>query len=188
MLWLCLGVLLWSAVHLIPGMARPLRARLMSAFGENGYKIAFTIAIVIAVALMVVGWRSTAPSPLYRPPLWTDTVTFGLMIVAFILFGAAKQPTRIKQVVRHPQLTGLIIWAVAHLLSNGASRSLILFGGLGLWALVEIFAINAREGEWVKPAVPSMAIEVRGLAISLAVFAAFFWLHPYYAGVYASPR
>lgn len=188
MLWLCLGVLLWGVVHLVPSIGRPLRTRLVSALGENGYKAAFAILIVTSIVLMVVGWRATVPSPLYRPPLWTDAVTFALMILAFILFGAAKQPTRIKQIVRHPQLTGLIVWSVAHLLSNGDSRSIILFGGLGIWALVEIFAINAREGEWVKPAVPSMAIEIRGLAISLAVFAAFFWLHPYYTGVYAIPR
>ena len=35
---------------------------------------------------------------------------------------------------------------------NGDLASLVLFGGLGLWAIVAIFATNARDGAWAKPA------------------------------------
>ena len=187
MIWLVLGVALWSSVHFVPSIGQALKARLIENFGETGYKIGFSLVVVASIVMMVIGWRSTDPSALYLPPVWTGPVASVMMIVAFILFGAAKHPTRIKQFIRHPQLTGLVVWAVAHLISNGDSRSVILFGGLGLWALIEIPLINARDGKWVKPEVPSIGTELKGLAISLAIFAAALFLHPYFAGVSPIP-
>ena len=105
------------------------------------------------------------------------------MLVSVYLFGAAGRPAAIKRVLRHPQLTGLVTWSVAHLLANGDHRSLILFGGLGLWALVEMIAINRREGERLRPEPPPASREVIGVAITLAVFALLFWAHPWFAGV-----
>ena len=183
MIWLVLGVGLWTATHLVPTVGRPLRAALVGAMGENAYKGVFALTVVAAVILMVIGWRSTTPVAVYWPPLWAGHLAALLMVFSFILFGAAKQKTRIKQYIRHPQLTGVILWAVAHLIANGDSRSLVLFGGLGLWALLEIQLINARDGAWTKPDIPSMGVEVRGLAISLAILAVFVFLHPYFAGV-----
>ena len=105
-----------------------------------------------------------------------------------MLFGAAHQPTRIKRVVRHPQLTGMLVWSLSHLLSNGDTRSLALFGGLGLWALIEMLLISRREGAWQKPHGPALSIEVRGIVISTVVFFVLVFLHPYFAGVSAIPR
>ena len=63
----------------------------------------------------------------------------------------------------------------------GDSRSVLLFGGMGLWAILEIIFINRREGEWVKQPVPGWAREIRGLAISLVVFIVIVMLRPYIA-------
>ena len=106
-----------------------------------------------------------------------------LVLLGFILFVASGQPTRIKQYLRHPQLTGLILWAAAHLLMNGDSRSLVLFGGLGLWAILEIVFINRRDGEWVKPEVPALAQDIKILVISVVVYVAVAFAHPWLAGV-----
>lgn len=188
MIWLILGVGLWSAVHFIPTIGIALKSRLKHSVGENGYKIGFSLLVVLSVVLMVVGWRATEPSALYVPADWSGPAAMVLMVVGFILFGAAQHPSRIKRFIRHPQLTGLIVWSVAHLLSNGDSRSVILFGGIGLWALLEMPLINARDGKWVKPDSPSIGIELRGLAISLAIFAVALILHPYFAGVSPMPH
>ncbi len=183
MIYLSLGVVLWSVIHFVPSLAPALKARVIESFGAKAYKIIFSLTVVAAILLMIFGWRSSDPSFLYGFGVWTGPVTTLLMLAAFILFGAAKHPTRIKRFVRHPQLTGLVVWAIAHLLSNGDSRSLVLFGGLGLWALVEIFLISAREGAWIKPDAPALAIEFKGLAISIAIFIGAMALHPWFAGV-----
>lgn len=183
MIWLILGVALWSGVHLIPSLGLSLKAGLIQKIGVNGYKGVFSVLMIVAITLIVIGWGATDPVSLYDSPSWAGSTTALLMLNAFVLFVAAYHPSRLKRIIRHPQLNGVILWSIAHLISNGDSRSLILFGGLGLWALIEIRMINAREGAWVKPNAPSMLVEIRGLAIGLVVFVAALFLHPYFAGV-----
>ena len=177
------GLLIWSLVHFIPSLAVPLKQKLVTQLGEKVYKLLFAALMFIALALIIFGWRSTVPSYLYQLPGFTRHIAMLLILFAFILMGASNYPTRIKQLIRHPQLTGVIVWAFAHLMLNGDSRSVLLFGGMGLWAILEIIFINRREGAWVKQPVPGWAREIRGLAISLVVFVVVVMLHPYIAGV-----
>ena len=177
------GVLVWCLVHLLPSLAAPLRQRLITQLGEKIYKLLFTALIFASLALIIFGWRSTVPSLLYQLPGFTRHIAMLLVLVAFIIFGASNYPSRIKQHIRHPQMAGVIVWAFAHLLLNGDSRSVLLFGGLGLWAVLEIVLINKRDGEWVKQPVPGWAREIRGLVISLVVFLVVVILHPYMTGV-----
>ena len=183
MVYLCLGVFLWAFAHLVPSAARPLRQSLVGRLGENGYKGVFSLAIIAAIALIVIGWRSTPEEYLYVLPPWSRTAALGLMVVSFILLGAANYPTAIKRFLRHPMLTGVVLWSIAHLLANGTTRALVLFGGLGLWALIEIPLINRRKGAWEKPAAPGLVREIRGVAISLVFFVAISYLHPRFTGV-----
>lgn len=180
---LILGVVLWAAVHLMPSTIPSYRAQLIKKIGETPYKGIFALMIILSLVLIVFGWRSTDPYALYSPPAWAGGVTMLLMINAIILFVVGRHPSRIKRLIRHPQLTGVAVWAIAHLISNGETRSIILFGGLGLWALWEMRMINAREGAWVKPEAPSLGIEVRGFAIGVVIFVIAVVLHPYFAGV-----
>jgi uncharacterized membrane protein len=177
------GVVLWSLVHLTPALAPGVRSNLVSRLGEKPFKGLFALDIVLALVLIVIGWRSTVPEIVYQPPAWGHSAAIGLMLVSVYLFGAAQRSAMIKRVLRHPQLTGLLTWSVAHLLANGDQRSLILFGGLGTWALLEMFAINRRDGAWVRPEAPPMSKELTGIAITLLVFAGLMWAHPYFAGV-----
>ncbi len=187
MIWLCIGVLLFIVVHLVPCLARGFRDSLLERVGAQPYRGIFSVIQLMAIVLMIIGWRSTTPEFVYMPPSWGTPATSLLMLISVMLFGAAQQPTRIKRYVRHPQLTGMAVWSVSHLLSNGDSRSLVLFGGLGLWALLEMFLINQREGAWVKPYGPALSVEVRGIVISAAVFFVLVYLHPYFAGVSPIP-
>ena len=188
MLWLCVGVLLWMVVHFIPSVAPGLRATLVKHVGENPYKGIFALTLVLFIVLMVIGWRSTTPEIIYVPPAWAPPLTSMLMLIAVLLFGAAHQPTRIKKFIRHPQLTGMVVWSLSHLLANGDSRSLVLFGGLGLWALIEMPLISRREGAWARPYGPALSVEIRSILISVVIFFVLFFLHPYFAGVSPIPR
>ena len=67
------------------------------------------------------------------------------MLFAVYLYAASGMKTRITRVIRHPQLTAVKTWAVAHLLVNGDLASVILFGGLLVWAVVEVVLINKAE-------------------------------------------
>ena len=181
---LTLGVLVWAVVHLIPSATPGIKQSLTSKVGDNGFKGIFTLAMVAALALIIFGWRSVEqPDYLYTLPLWTRHLGMLLVLIGFILFVASGQPSRIKQYLRHPQLTGLIFWSGAHLLMNGDSRSLVLFGGLGLWAILEIVFINRRDGAWVKPEVPPLGQDVKILVIAIIVYAVVAFAHPWLAGI-----
>ena len=43
-------------------------------------------------------------------------------------------------------MAGTLLWAATHLLTNGDSRSLVLFGSFAVWALLEIILCNRRDG------------------------------------------
>jgi uncharacterized membrane protein len=186
--WLVLGVLLWSAVHFIPMAARPLRGSLIERIGEGPYKGTFALTLVGSIVLMVMGWGRVAPVSVYAAPGWGVTAATPLMFVALVLFVASGVPTNLKRFLRHPQLTGFALWAGAHLLANGESRSVVLFGGLGAWALVAILLINRRDGAWQKPDPLPLSAELKPLIGALVGFAVLFFAHPYLFGVSPLPR
>jgi uncharacterized membrane protein len=188
MIWLSLGVLLFMTVHFVPGVARGFRSAAIERIGENPYKGIFSLLLLLSIALLVAGWRSALPHAVYAPPHWAMPVTSVLMLIAVWLFGAPYQATRIRRYLRHPQLTGVVVWAGGHLLSNGDSRSIVLFGGLGLWALLEIPLISRRDGPWVRPYGAALSVEIRGILISAVIFFVLILLHPYFAGVRLVPR
>lgn len=183
MVTLIAGVILWAAVHLMPSVSPGTKASLVARMGENGYKGIFALCMLLAIVLIVFGWRSIEPVYLYFLPAGSRHAGMLVVVIGFILMGAANYPTRIKRIIRHPQLTGFILWALAHLAMNGDSRSLVLFGGLATWAVLEIVFINRRDTEWVKPEAPGWGREVVGVLISLAVVALFVFIHRWIAGV-----
>ena len=184
MVLLTLGVLLWALVHLFPSVMPAARSSLVEKIGEGPYKGLFTLDLVVAILLMVFGWQSVNVELWYVPVLvGSPRLVAVLVLVAFILLGAANAPTNIKRFLRHPMLVGIIVWSVAHLLANGENRSVVLFGGLGLWAVIEIFAINRREGEWLKPAAVPLAKDAVLAVIGVVIFGVFAYFHEFLFGV-----
>ncbi len=184
MAMLILGLVLWIAVHLFPSVMPGARANLIEKLGEGPYKGLFALDLVIAILLMVFGWRSTMPEYWYTPPLGgMPMITFALILIAFVLMGAANAPTNLKRHLRHPMLTGVIVWAVAHLLANGDNRSVILFGGLAAWAVVAIFTINNRDGERELPEPVAASKDIVLVVIGAALTAVVAYFHEYLSGV-----
>lgn len=183
MIWLIAGVMLWSIVHWFPSLMPTQRTALITKWGK-AYEGLFSLIIIIALLLIVLGWRSMTPEQLYNPPTWGRHLNMLLMLFALILLGAGHMKSRITQYIRHPMLTAVTIWAVGHLLANGDSRSVILFGGFLIWSVVSQILINRREGAWVKPTNRQpLSRELMLLVASLVLYAILLFLHPYFAGV-----
>lgn len=187
MAMLIFGVLLWSGVHFVSSVGLPLKRRLIGSLGENGYKSVYSVALLVSIALMVFGWRSINPDHLWYLGEGARYATILLVLLAIILIQGMHYRAWFKQFLRHPMLLGTAVWAGAHLLVNGDSRSLVLFGGIGLWALIEIPVINARDGAWEKSAIAPASTQALHLGISLAIFVVLYLLHPYFAGVPVIP-
>ena len=72
---------------------------------------------------------------------------------------------------------GMACWGVGHLLANGDARSVVLFGGLTAWALIEMFLLNRRDGEWVKPAKVSGNRDFSLVLFAALVYLTFLYTH-----------
>ncbi|WP_373492512.1 NnrU family protein [Parasphingorhabdus sp.] len=181
---LAAGVLLWSIVHLMKSVTPGLRASIQGAIGEGPHKGLAALLLLTSVGLMIYGWRTTPAEFVYDAPGWGRHLNMLLMIIAIYLIGVSQGKSRVKQWIRHPMLTGVLVWAVGHLIANGDNKSLVLFGGLGLWALISIVTVSRNEGAWVKP--PQLATpgrEVISVVIALVLYAILFGAHRFIAGV-----
>lgn len=185
MIMITIGLLIWVCAHLFPSLFPAVRERWIARIGSNAYQGLFALCILAGLLLIIFGWRSTLPTQVYLPPAGLRQPGMLLVIIGFILMVAANFPaTRFKRVIRHPQLTGVAIWAFAHLLMNGDSRSLLVFATLGAWSLVSMVTINRRDGIWIKPGKPDgWGQDVMVLAGGLILSALAFYFHEYLAGV-----
>ncbi|MEM9784378.1 MAG: NnrU family protein [Pseudomonadota bacterium] len=151
-LMLALGVALWFATHLFKPMAPATRERLaMRLRGEGAAKIAMLLGTLAAVALIVNGYQSVDYVGLWFPPDWTTLLNNLLMVLALGIYLSGGIPGHVRSWIRHPQLVGVKIWALAHLLVNGHLAAAILFGALFAWAVLALIAINRRDGKKPKP-------------------------------------
>ncbi len=180
---LILGLVIWTIFHSIPAMGIGIRRRLVSQLGEKAYGGIAALMILVSIVMMVFGWRSTIPEPVYFPPGYLEPVAYILMFFSLLLFIASGRATRIKQFVRHPQLTGVLLWSVVHLLQAGYDRSIMLFGWLAVWAVLEMIFINRRDGIWVKEAAPALAEDMKLIVVTLVFYTVVLFAHPYLSGV-----
>ena len=181
---LILGVLLWALLHFFPVFMPDMRAGIKAKMGELPYKGLFSLLMLGTVGLMVMGWRSTeAGEELFYGIAALRHVTYVFVLIAIILFGASKGRSRIRRVIRHPMLTGVVVWGVGHLLVNNDPRSLVLFGGMVVWALISIVGINRRDGAYTPPEPWSWGREIRLLIISVVLYIGLLFAHPYFTGI-----
>ncbi|UWQ21687.1 NnrU family protein [Jannaschia sp. W003] len=165
MIVLVLGLLLWAGAHFFKRIAPDARARL----GDRG-KGLVALLLVVSVVLMVLGYRAAPADAYWAPPAWTKHLNNLLMLVAFYLFGVGAAKGTTAGWLRHPQLTAVVLWSAAHVLANGEIKALVLFGGLGLWAVAEMIVIN-RAQPWERPAATSVKGDVKALVIGLVLYA-----------------
>ncbi|MCE6951232.1 NnrU family protein [Cereibacter sphaeroides] len=184
MLLLILGVALWSAAHLFKRVAPALRAPL----GDAGKGVA-ALLLVTSLVLMVMGYRAADFISVYTPPPGIGHANNLIMLIALIVFGAGMSKGWLWTKIRHPMLYGFVIWAFAHLLVNGDVASLILFGGLGAWAVAEIVLIN-RQTEWVRPVSGGPKRDLALIGVVLVMYGLIALVHIWtghtpFAGTYA---
>lgn len=181
------GIALWCLTHLFPATLPGHRDAVVNRLGEGPYRGLFSLLILASLLLIVFGWKAASPSPVYGAPLTAGPLSSLLVLVGFALFFAAKTQTHIKRLVRHPQMTGVFLWSTAHLLTNGDSRSVALFGSLAAWSLLEMVLINRREGPRETLPQGSTRADVTALVVAIVVFAVVGFLHQRLFGVPAMP-
>ncbi len=171
-LLMALGVALWSGAHFFKRIAPARRA----AMGEPGKGLVAGL-LVVSLLLMIFGYRWSPFDPLWALGAWTYPVNNLLVLVAFYLFAASGAKTRVTRMVRHPQLTAVSLWAVAHLLVNGQVAALILFGGLLAWALAEMVVLNRAQPDWTPAHAVPVKKEVTAVVVAIVLYIVVYLLH-----------
>lgn len=147
MLLLILGLVIWTAAHFLRSLAPDFRASMQKRFGE-GSKLIIGVVVLASLVFMVLGYKNAAYVSLWNAPAWMTYVNNLLMVVALYIYFTTATVTGTAFVfgsLKNPQLTGFKVWAVAHLLVNGDLASVILFGGLLLWAVAQVVVAKRTE-------------------------------------------
>ncbi len=172
MLLIILGLALWMGAHFLKRLAPDLRARM----GASG-KAVVAVAAVAGVVLMIVGYRGAEYIELWPKVQALVGINNLLMLLAFYLYAASGMKTAITRKIRHPQLTAVKTWAVAHLLVNGDVASVLLFGGMLVWAVVQVILVNRADRNWVRPAPVPMSREVMAVVGAVVVVGVVMGIH-----------
>src|ERR1700742_5119067 len=116
-----IGLVLFLGVHTLTTQ-RGLRGQFIASMGEGGYKIAYAVASLAGLALIVWGfshYRASGLIPVWSPPTFLRHLNVALMLPAAILIVASYIRGRIYTAVKHPMLSGVKLCAFGHLLANG---------------------------------------------------------------------
>lgn len=181
---LILGLIVFLGVHSTRIVAGPWRDARVAA-NPGRWKGLYSLASLIGFALIIWGWigfRAEAPT-IYDPPSWGRHLAMLFVWLAFVALAAAYAPVGyIKSTLKHPMLTAVILWALAHLLANGDLASLLLFGSFLAYAIVDRIAVIPRGDPAPRPVTPMG--DVVALTVGTVAYAAVaFWLHQVLFGV-----
>jgi len=183
---LILGLVLFLGMHAIAIVAPAWRDRMAARMGEWPWKGVYSVVSIIGFVLIIRGYstaRGVAPL-LYVPPEEMRFLAVGLMLPVFPLLFAAYLPARIKAATKHPMLLATMLWALAHLLSNGSAADVLLFGGFLVWAIADRISVARRPPRAIRTAPTRLINDVIAIVLGLAVYAAFVvWLHARLFGV-----
>jgi uncharacterized membrane protein len=182
-----LGLALFLGVHTVPAQ-RELRARLIAALGEGGYKAGYALVSLLGIALIAWGfahYRATGWIDVWDPPKAFKHIAIALMLPAVILVVAAYMRGHIYTALKHPMLAGVKLWATAHLLANGDLGSIILFGSFLGWAVFDRISLKRRADAGGPPIpVGGWGNDVIAVAVGIVVYLALaFAFHPVVIGV-----
>ena len=193
MLLLVISLILFFAIHLTRVIAPGWRTSVIAAKGERMWKLSYTVASIASLALVIhaFGEARQETGILYTPPIWMAHLASLLMLVAIIcLVASLMPPGHVATKTKHPMVLSVKIWALAHLLANGETSSVILFAGFLAWGVVLRIALKRRErsGELVRQPFVSARYDALAAVIGLLVYLLFIWrLHVWLIGVQPLP-
>lgn len=186
---LVLGIILFLGLHLVRVVAPGFRAGIIESRGKGTWMAIYAILSLVGLCLIIYGFGQARSETgmLYNPPVFMRHIALLLMLFAFIFLAAGFLPAgRIAVAVKHPQVLSIKVWALAHLLANGETSSVLLFGSFLAWAVILRISLKRREraGELVLPVFKSVANDVLAVVIGLAAYVLFVWkLHEWLIGV-----
>ncbi len=172
---LAAGVALFVGLHLLPLTRGQTRAALVHTLGEVPYRAVFSVGVLAAVGLMIWGWQRAPVIPVYAVPASVAWLGTSLAAAAVVVFLSSVYPSRLRRWIRHPQIAGVLLWSAGHLLHGAAVHALVLFGGLGAWAVLWA-VVRGWSPPPARAPVP-LHLDLLGVSASLVAAVAIAWIH-----------
>jgi uncharacterized membrane protein len=141
-----------------------LRTALVARIGDGAYQGLFSLGSIAGLIWMIYAYRHAPSIPLWMAPRGSRPLAYAVVLIGFLLaviglttpsptqvggetrLKDGADPVRgILRVTRHPFLSGVALWALAHLAMNGDLASLVLFGSLLLLAVGGPASIDAKR-------------------------------------------
>lgn len=160
---LLLATIAFAGLHLVlalPSVRSPLVARL----GIGPFRGIYSVQSLVTLVLAILAYNRAIYVPLWTATEFAWLPILGMPIAFWLLVGAlsTRNPTAAgpaeraapapdqplplyTAITRHPMLWGILLWALAHLASNGDLASLILFGGMAVLTVAGMHGIDAKK-------------------------------------------
>lgn len=184
------GLVLFIVTHLIRPFAPGLRNAGIAALGKPAWMALHGIVSLASLALIAYGFveaRANGGAMLYSPPTFMAHIALTLMLIASICLIAGFLPAgHIRTKLKFPILVAIKIWALAHLLANGESYSVLLFVTILAWAVILRITLKKRiaAGETKLPVFVSAKNDLISVVVGVALYiVTLFWLHEWLIGV-----
>ena len=171
------ALLAFVVSHRLPTTPK-VRGWLVGRLGERLYLIVYGL-VSLAIVAWLISAAVRAPTFVIWPfQAWQAVLPLVLMPFALtLLIASALSPNPLSvslrpvtveaalpsvvSITRHPILWAFALWALSHLIANGDLVAVILFGGLGFFALMGMRILDRRTqrqlgaAEWTRLAGPT---------------------------------
>lgn len=224
---LFLAVVAFVGGHFLLGLPS-IRSALIERTGEHPFKGVYALLAAAAFTWMLLAYGAAPRVELWPTAPWSFWVLNIVLPISTILLVCGytgANPTAVGQeavlsddprvargiitVTRHPTLWAIGLWALSHLIANGDSASVLLFGGLAVLSFGGMTAIDTKKRailgaawgpfELTTSAIPFLAIaqgrttfDWAGIGLfriagGLLLWAALWVAHAFIIGVSPSP-
>ena len=186
---LIFGLILFIGIHLLRVLVPGFRQSMIDRFGRPAWSAIYSVASIIALVVLVYGFDVARGDTgmLYSPPVWTAHIAVTLMLFATICLIAGFLPAgQIATKSKHPMVLAVKIWAIAHLMANGETSSVILFTAFLAWGVILRIALKRREraGELTRRPFVSARYDAIAVVLGIVVWALMIWkIHALLIGV-----
>ena len=152
--YMVLGLGVFLGVHCI-SLFSTVRNSIIEWIGLLTFRLIYSVMTIVGLYLIIEGWSSFPTWVFYEPPEHLKALNTILMLPAFVLCAIGVLPNNLKHNLPSPAVLAIILWASGHILANGDSRSLVLFGSIQIYAVTNYIVLLIRGQEKVLHTVSS---------------------------------
>lgn len=184
MVILYLGIIFFGGSHLFSVLFPGVRNRLKAWWGEQRFKIVYTLASAVGLGLMFWGYAQTRDNGqmFYAPLTGAKHMTMLLVLLGIICISSFHGKGYIKKWLQNPFSIGISLWSIGHLLANGKTPVVLIYLTFLIVSVLDIAANMMRGNRAVFE--PKVKSDVIAVVVGLVIYALLLLVfHPYVIGV-----